>query len=155
YLGSAVANSRGTFSFRMPNFVEGPHDFWIMATAPWPDQLNSPPTLLSYPPSTSESRGAGIEARSSADGTGRGALCSGLTGSLLAAPRENDRHLVVIPDCFGLPSRVHRGRDCAIQRVELIVAQLPRARPLDTWQKTARPLRQDCQPFRSILAGKV
>jgi len=48
YLGSTVANAQGLYSFPMPNFAEGPHDYWVLATAPWPDQLNSPGMLLSY-----------------------------------------------------------------------------------------------------------
>ena len=48
YLGSAVANAQGAFVFRMPNFVEGAHDYWVMATAPWPDQLNGVWTTADY-----------------------------------------------------------------------------------------------------------
>jgi hypothetical protein len=48
YLGSTVANAQGSYVFAMPHFAEGPHDYWVMATAPWPDQIDGPPTLLSY-----------------------------------------------------------------------------------------------------------
>jgi hypothetical protein len=48
YVGSVVANQDGVFSFRQRSLQAGAHDFWIMATAPWPDQLSSAPTLLRY-----------------------------------------------------------------------------------------------------------
>jgi len=48
YVGSAVANEQGAFRFSVPTTPNGRHVFWLMATAPWPDQLNGQPTLLSY-----------------------------------------------------------------------------------------------------------
>jgi hypothetical protein len=48
YLGSVVANGEGVFSYTSASLAEGDHDFWIMATAPWPDQVEGPPTLLSW-----------------------------------------------------------------------------------------------------------
>jgi hypothetical protein len=46
YLGSAVANDDGVFTFARRSFNGGSHDFWLMTTARWPDQLTSPPALL-------------------------------------------------------------------------------------------------------------
>lgn len=48
YVGSAVANDQGAFRLSVPATADGRHDLWLMATAPWPDQLNGQPTLLSY-----------------------------------------------------------------------------------------------------------
>lgn len=48
YLGSVLADRQGAFSYTSPGFAEGLHELWLMAVAPWPDQLNSPATLLSY-----------------------------------------------------------------------------------------------------------
>jgi hypothetical protein len=48
YLGSAVANQDGVFAFRQRSLQESSHEFWVIATAPWPDQLSSAPTLLQY-----------------------------------------------------------------------------------------------------------
>jgi hypothetical protein len=48
YLGSVVANDEGAFSYSSGSLAEGEHDLWIMATAPWPDQVEGPPTLLSW-----------------------------------------------------------------------------------------------------------
>jgi hypothetical protein len=47
YLGSAVANDQGAFQLVVPATADGRHDLWLMATAPWPDQLTGQPTLLS------------------------------------------------------------------------------------------------------------
>ncbi len=46
YVGSAVANDQGAFRLSVPATTDGHHDLWLMATAPWPDQLNGQPTLL-------------------------------------------------------------------------------------------------------------
>jgi hypothetical protein len=48
YLGTVVAGGEGAFVYSSPSLAEGDHDFWIMATAPWPDQVEGPPTLLSW-----------------------------------------------------------------------------------------------------------
>jgi hypothetical protein len=48
YLGSVVANADGTFAYSSPALAEGDHEFWLMATAPWPDQVEGPPTVLSW-----------------------------------------------------------------------------------------------------------
>jgi hypothetical protein len=48
YLGTVVASGEGAFVYSSPSLAEGDHDFWIMATAPWPDQVEGPPTLLSW-----------------------------------------------------------------------------------------------------------
>jgi hypothetical protein len=48
YLGTVVANGEGAFVYSSPSLAQGDHDFWIMATAPWPDQVEGPPTLLSW-----------------------------------------------------------------------------------------------------------
>jgi len=50
YLGSVVANDRGEFTFRSPRLTNRPHDFWVMATAQWPDRLDGPPAILTYRP---------------------------------------------------------------------------------------------------------
>ena len=49
YVGSAIANEQGAFRLKVPATDDGRHDMWLMATAPWPDHLNSQPTLISYP----------------------------------------------------------------------------------------------------------
>jgi hypothetical protein len=49
YLGSTVAQSDGSFSFRSSRFEQPSHDLWIIATGPWPDSISGPPTLLSGP----------------------------------------------------------------------------------------------------------
>ncbi len=48
YLGSVVANDDGAFVYSSASLAEGDHDLWIMATAPWPDQVEGPPTLFSW-----------------------------------------------------------------------------------------------------------
>jgi hypothetical protein len=48
YLGSAVAQDDGGFTFLARGLAEGEHDLWVMATSPWPDQLESPATLMSW-----------------------------------------------------------------------------------------------------------
>ncbi|HZT06221.1 MAG TPA: Ig-like domain-containing protein [Chloroflexota bacterium] len=50
YLGSVVANDDGQFMYRSPALSPSTHDFWVLATAPWPDQVEGPPTLLAYSP---------------------------------------------------------------------------------------------------------
>jgi len=46
YLGSVVAGDDGAFSYDSPELGDGDHEFWLMATAPWPDQVEGPATLL-------------------------------------------------------------------------------------------------------------
>ncbi len=48
YVGSVVANGQGAFQLAAPPTSDGRHDFWLVATAPWPDKPASNPTLLSY-----------------------------------------------------------------------------------------------------------
>jgi len=48
YLGSVVANDDGAFSYQGASLATGNHDLWLIATAPWPDQLEGPPTLLTW-----------------------------------------------------------------------------------------------------------
>ncbi len=69
YLGSAVARDDGAFAFRLERFEQGSHELWMMATAPWPDLINSPPTLMSFP---AAGRAAGEEsAAASPDSSSR------------------------------------------------------------------------------------
>jgi hypothetical protein len=49
YLGSTVAQNDGSFSFRSARFEQPSQDLWVIATAPWPDSISGPPTLLSVP----------------------------------------------------------------------------------------------------------
>ena len=46
-MGSAVANEQGAFQLGVPATTDGRHDFWLIAIAPWPDQVSGQPTLLS------------------------------------------------------------------------------------------------------------
>jgi hypothetical protein len=55
YLGSVVAGDDGSFSYSGPGLGEGEHEFWLMATAPWPDQVDGPPALLSATDTTGAS----------------------------------------------------------------------------------------------------
>lgn len=55
YLGSVVADGDGNFAYSSPSLSEGDHEFWILATAPWPDQVEGPPTLFSWGPSVGRS----------------------------------------------------------------------------------------------------
>ena len=48
YLGSAVANVQGTFQLSVPAATSGRQNLSLVATSPWPDQLNGSPALLSY-----------------------------------------------------------------------------------------------------------
>jgi hypothetical protein len=49
YIGNVVADERGWFSYARAA-QNGPHDLWVMATAPWPDEVAGPPALLAYRP---------------------------------------------------------------------------------------------------------
>jgi hypothetical protein len=52
YLGSVVASGQGDFTYRsgrLSNQSQS-HDFWVLATAPWPDRVESPAALLAYTP---------------------------------------------------------------------------------------------------------
>jgi hypothetical protein len=47
YVGNTVADGDGAFSYVCPALDAGtPHELWIIATAHWPDDLESPPTLI-------------------------------------------------------------------------------------------------------------
>ncbi len=46
YLGNVVAGDDGTFAYRSSELEGGDHDFWVMASSPWPDQVEGPPTLM-------------------------------------------------------------------------------------------------------------
>jgi hypothetical protein len=48
YLGNTTASDDGVFVFRRNSLAHGPHNLWVQATAPWPDQVTSAPTLLTY-----------------------------------------------------------------------------------------------------------
>jgi hypothetical protein len=50
YQGFATADGEGRFTFVRRSFAEGPHDFWLMATGPWPGDADGVPALLSYTP---------------------------------------------------------------------------------------------------------
>lgn len=50
YLGNITANDEGQFSYASSALQNAPHDFWVMATAPWPDDVAGPPALLAYSP---------------------------------------------------------------------------------------------------------
>jgi hypothetical protein len=50
YLGSVVADEAGAFGFGLSSLAEGEPELWILATAPWPDHLAGPPTLLQWAP---------------------------------------------------------------------------------------------------------
>ncbi len=49
YVGNAVANEQGAFRLAVPPTSNGRHNVWLMAIAPWPDQVSGRPMLLSYP----------------------------------------------------------------------------------------------------------
>ncbi len=46
YLGNVIAGDDGAFTYRSADLGAGDHDFWVMATAPWPDQIEGPPAML-------------------------------------------------------------------------------------------------------------
>jgi len=46
YLGSVVANENGDFIFRSARLTDSAHDFWVLPTAPWPDNVEGPPALV-------------------------------------------------------------------------------------------------------------
>jgi hypothetical protein len=48
YLGSILADSEGIFTYNAPDLSEGAHEMWVLATASWPDQLESRPTVLTW-----------------------------------------------------------------------------------------------------------
>src|SRR5439155_11992920 len=50
YLGFTTANNDGQFMFTGRSLWQGAHDFWVVATDPWPDDPVSPPALLNYKP---------------------------------------------------------------------------------------------------------
>lgn len=49
YLGNVVANDQGQFVFSRRDLAAAPHDFWVVASSPWPDDVNSLPALLKSP----------------------------------------------------------------------------------------------------------
>jgi hypothetical protein len=48
YLGNVLANDEGAFAFRADGLAVGSHNLVITAMAPWPDQVEGPPTLLRW-----------------------------------------------------------------------------------------------------------
>jgi predicted metal-dependent phosphoesterase TrpH len=52
FLGSVVADPAGAFRYSAAGLGDGDHDVWLLATAPWPDHVEGPPTRLTWGPAS-------------------------------------------------------------------------------------------------------